>query len=48
MATNDPTWQDILNALTRKAAKGGLLNSVKNAKTFEAKVGKILDSLATR
>ena len=43
MAASDPTWQDILNTLTRKAAKEGLLRSIKNAKTYEAKVGKVLD-----
>ena len=40
MATRDPPWQEILDKLTRKAGKEGLLRSVKNAKTFEEKINK--------
>lgn len=48
MAAGDPTWQEILDALTRKAVKQGLVRSVKNAKTFEAKVDKVIDSIGIR
>ena len=48
MAASDPTWQDILDVLTKKANKEGLLRSIKNAKTIEAKVGKVIDSIAIR
>jgi len=44
MATRDPPWQEILDKLTRKAGKEGLLRSVKNAKTFEEKINKVVDS----
>ena len=40
MATRDPPWQEILDKLTRKAGREGLLRSVKNAKTFEEKINK--------
>ena len=48
MATSDPSWQDILDVLTRKASKDGLLRSIKNAKSIEAKVGKVIDNLKIR
>lgn len=48
MATSDPSWQDILDVLTRKASKDGLLRSIKNAKSIEAKVGKVIDNLTIR
>ena len=44
MASRDPPWQEILDKLTRKAGKEGLLRSIKSAKTFEDKIDKVVDS----
>ena len=48
MAATNPTWQDILNSLTVKAKKDGRIRSLKNAKTIEAKVDKVIDSISIR
>ena len=48
MAASNSSWQDILNGLTQKAKKDGLLRSLKNAKTIEAKVDKVIDSISIR
>ena len=48
MATANLSWQDILNNLTEKAKKDGLIRSIKNAKTIEAKVDKVIDSISIR
>lgn len=48
MATANLSWQDILNNLTGKAKKDGLIRSIKNAKTIEAKVDKVIDSISIR
>ena len=48
MATANLSWQDILNTLTEKAKKDGLIRSIKNAKTIEAKVDKVIDSISIR
>ena len=44
MAARDPPWQGILDKLTQKADRDGLLRSIKSAKTFEEKVNKVVDS----
>ncbi len=44
----DPSWQEVMDALTAKASKEGLLRSIKSAKTIEDKVGKVIDSLGIR
>ena len=44
MATRDPPWQEILDKLTHKANREGLLRSIKSAKSFEEKIDKVLDS----
>ena len=44
----DQSWQSILDLLTAKARKDGLLNSVKNARGFEAKINKVRDSIVIR
>ena len=35
MAARDPPWQEILDKLTQKADRDGLLRSIKSAKTFD-------------
>ena len=47
-ALGDQSWQSILDLLTSKAKKDGLLASVKNAKGFEAKINKVRDSIFIR
>jgi len=44
----DRSWQSILDGLTAKANREGLIRSVKNAKTFEDKLRKVMDSIAIR
>jgi hypothetical protein len=44
----DQSWQSILDVLTTKAKKDGLLTSVKNAKGFNAKINKVRDSIVIR
>ena len=47
--TNDVrTWQSILDGLTIKARKDGLLRAVQNERGFEARMRKVLDSIAVR
>merc|ERR1712012_92184 len=48
MAAANPSWQDVLESLTEKARKDGLLRSLKNAKTVGAKVDKVIDSISIR
>lgn len=47
-SSTNRSWQTILDGLTVKARKEGLLRSVKNAKTFEDKLRKVMDSIAIR
>jgi hypothetical protein len=44
----DQSWQSILDLLTVKAKKDGLMMSIKNAKGFEAKINKVRDSIVIR
>ena len=44
MASRDPPWQEILDKLTHKASREGLLRSIKSAKTFEDKINKVVES----
>merc|ERR1712012_1123701 len=48
MAAANPSWQDVLESLTEKARKDGLLRSLKNAKTVGAKVDKVIDSISIK
>ena len=48
MAAANASWQDVLESLTEKARKDGLLRSLKNAKTVGAKVDKVIDSISIR
>jgi tetratricopeptide (TPR) repeat protein len=45
---NVRTWQSILDGLTIKARKDGLLRAVQNERGFEARIRKVLDSIAVR
>ena len=42
------SWQSILDGLTIKARKDGLLRSVQNESGFEARLRKVMDSIAVR
>ena len=42
------TWQSILDGLTIKARKDGLLRSLQNEHGFEARLRKVMDSIAVR
>ena len=42
------TWQSILDALTIKGRKDGLLRAVQNERGFEARLRKVMDSIAVR
>ena len=42
------TWQSILDGLTTKARKDGLLRAIHNETGFEARLRKVLDSIAVR
>jgi hypothetical protein len=46
--SGDHSWQSILDLLTAKARKDGLIASIKNAKGFEAKINKVRDSIVIR
>ena len=46
--SGDQSWQSILDLLTTKARKDGLIASIKNAKGFEAKINKVMDSIVIR
>ncbi len=45
---SDISWQSILDSLTHKARKDGLILSIQNAKGFEAKISKVRDSIVIR
>ena len=45
---SDRTWQSILDALTVKARKDGLLRAVQKERGFDARLRKVLDSVAVR
>lgn len=47
-ASGDRTWQSILDGLTVRAKKDGLLGSVKTAKTFEDKMRRVTDSIVVK
>jgi hypothetical protein len=47
-ATTEPSWQGVLDNLTQKANKDGLLRSLKTVKSIEAKVAKVIDSITIR
>ena len=42
------SWQSILDGLTIKARKDGLLRSLQNEHGFEARLRKVMDSIAVR
>ena len=42
------TWQSILDGLTIKARKDGLLRAIHNERGLEARLRKVLDSIAVR
>ena len=42
------TWQSILDGLTIKARKDGLLRALQNEHGFEARLRKVMDSIAVR
>ena len=44
----DQSWQSILDQLTVKAKRDGLMSSIKNANGFEEKIGKVKDSIVIR
>ena len=46
--SEDRTWQSILDGLTIKAKKDGLLSAVKKAHGFEARLRKVMDCIAVR
>ena len=46
--SGDQSWQSILDLLTAKARKDGLIASIKNAKGFEAKINRVRDSIVIR
>jgi hypothetical protein len=48
MSVSDKSWQEVLDLLTAKAKKDGLLAQVRNAKGFEAKINKVRDSIVIR
>ena len=47
-ASGDRTWQSILDGLTVRAKRDGLLGSVVLAKTFEDKMRRVTDSIVVR
>ena len=42
------SWQSILDGLTIKARRDGLLRSIQNEHGFEARLRKVMDSIAVR
>ena len=42
------TWQDILDELTRKSGKNGLIEIVKNENTLGEKLSRVMDSVIVR